>query len=238
MDASRVAFRQGADEVMLLYRRTREQMPAADEEIEDAFEEGVKPEFLVLPVEIEGNGGRLSVKCRRMQLGRIDSSGRPSPVPIEGSDFTIEVDTVITAIGQTAHFGEEMGCELDKRGRIIADSDTLITSREGVFAGGDVVTGPASVIEAIAAGRRAAEQIDIYLGGSGDIAETFAPAEEALPEGLKAEEEERRRVAVPKIDVDSRLRSTDEVELGYTPQLAIDEADRCLRCDLEEVEEE
>jgi NADPH-dependent glutamate synthase beta subunit-like oxidoreductase len=238
MDAARVAFRQGADEIMMLYRRTREQMPAADEEIEDAFDEGVKPEFLVLPVEIKGNGGKLSVKCRRMELGRIDSSGRPSPVPIEGSDFIIEVDSVITAIGQTPHFGEELGCELDKRGRILADSDTLTTSREGVFAGGDVVTGPASVIEAIAAGRRAAEQIDIYLGGSGDIEETFAPAEEALPEGLKEEEEERRRVAVPKIDVDSRLRSMDEVELGYTRQLAIEEADRCLRCDLEEVEEE
>jgi len=238
IDAARVAFRQGADEVLLLYRRTREQMPAADEEIEDAFEEGVKPEFLVLPVEIKGNGDKLAVKCRRMELGRIDSSGRPSPVPIEGSDFTIEVDAVITAIGQTAHFGEELGCELDKRGRILADSDTLMTSRERVFAGGDVVTGPASVIEAIAAGRLAAEQIDIYLGGSGDIEETFAPAEEALPEGLKEEEEERRRVAVPKIDVRRRLRSMKEVELGYSRKLAVEEADRCLRCDLEEAEEE
>ncbi|MCK5558690.1 MAG: FAD-dependent oxidoreductase, partial [Candidatus Hydrogenedentes bacterium] len=238
MDAARVAFRQGADEVLLLYRRTREQMPAADEEIEDAFAEGVKPEFLVAPVEIAENDGKMAVRCRRMMLGRIDSSGRPSPVPIEDSDFTVEVDKVITAIGQTPHFGEEMGCELDKRGWIRVGRDTLMTSCAGVFAGGDVVAGPASAIEAIAAGRRAAEQIDIYLGGSGDIEQVFAPVEEPLPQGLKEEEGERRRVAIPRVDVESRLRSNAQVELGYTRQLAIEEADRCIRCDLEEIEEE
>jgi len=238
MDSARVAFRQGADEVLLLYRRTREQMPAADEEIEDAFSEGVRPEFLVVPVEISEKNGKKAVKCRRMTLGRIDSSGRPSPVPIEGSDFVIEVDTVITAIGQNPHFGEEIGCELDRRGWIRVDQETVMTPRAGVFAGGDVVTGPASVIEAIAAGRRAAEQVDLYLGGAGSIEEVFAPVEEAPSEGVKEEEGERRRVAVPKVDVEARLRSMDEVELGYTPELAMEEADRCLRCDLEEVDEE
>ncbi len=239
MDAARVALRQGAEEVLLLYRRTREQMPAADEEVEDAFSEGVQPEFLVTPIEIGGANGKLSIKCRRMMLGRIDSSGRPSPVPIEGSEFTIEVDSLVPAIGYAPAVEETFGCELDKRGRIRADRDTLMTSLPGVFAGGDVVTGPASVIEAIAAGRRAAEQIDRYLGGSGNIEEVFAPTQEEPPEGVEEEEGERRRVAIPKISMETRIRSmTEEVDRGYTPELAVEEASRCLRCDLEEVEEE
>jgi len=238
LDAARVALRQGAAEVILLYRRTRAQMPASDEEIDDAFSEEVKPEFLVAPMRIDRSDGKLAVTCRRMKLGRIDSSGRPSPEPIEGSDFVLHVDTIITAIGQTPDIDKGIGLERDARGLIRVNPETMMTSREGVFAGGDAVTGPSYVIDAISSGRQAASQIDLFLGGTGNIEEVFAPVEEPIARQMREEEGERRRVQIPKLPKGSRIASMDEVELGYSPEMGIEEADRCLQCDLEELEEE
>ncbi|MBN1676010.1 MAG: NADH-quinone oxidoreductase subunit NuoF [Kiritimatiellae bacterium] len=233
MDAARAACRAGAESVRVLYRRTREDMPAAEEEVEEAMEEDVQLAFLVAPVRITHKNGHLSIECVRMRQGAMDRSGRRSPVPIEGSAFHIEADSVIMAVGQTPESLPEPDCAADRRGRIEVERQTLATSCPGVFAAGDVVTGPATVIEAVGAGRRAATAIDRYLGGDGDIDETLAPPEEGLGEGVMEEQEERRREVVPKRSAAERKKDKELVELGYPPERAVAEAKRCLRCDLE-----
>ena len=166
MDAARTALRLGAKEVLVLYRRTEAEMPARLEEIHHAKEEGVKFHFLVTPVRFLGRDGVLEqVECIRMELGPPDDSGRRRPVPIEGSEFTLPVDTAIIAIGNQPHPlvpRTTPGLEVNRWGTIVADEDGA-TSREGVFAGGDIVTGAATVISAMGAGKRAAAAIDRYL---------------------------------------------------------------------------
>jgi len=233
IDAARSALRLGARDVRIMYRRTREEMPASDEEIEEALREGVKLEFLAAPIRIERRSGSLELICTRMKLGAVDESGRRRPVPIAGEEFSLPFDTVVAAIGQVPEASEKFGLPLGRGNTLRVDDDTLATSREGVFAGGDAVTGPATVIEAVAAGRQAAVSIDKYLGGSGMIDETLAAPEEL--ETLPAlEEEEKHRVAMPTLSVGKRLCSFAEVELGLGEELAIEEAKRCLRCDLEQ----
>lgn len=236
MDGARMARRFGAGEVTILYRRTRAEMPAAPEEVEEALAEEVRIEFLAAPTAIEQSDGRLSVKCIRMALGAVDESGRPRPVPLAGSEFTLEVDAVITAVGQSVELLTAPGYEVDPRGRVQADKRSLQTSRPGVFAAGDVVTGPATVIEAIAAGRRAAISVDRYLGGSGDIEEVLAPAEDAEIAALE-EQEERARAEIGKRPAAERVGDFQDVELTMTEQAALAEAGRCLRCDLETFED-
>jgi NADH-quinone oxidoreductase subunit F len=233
IDASRSALRLGAKEATIIYRRTRDEMPAGEEEIEEALLEGVKIEFLAAPIRIERKNGAVELTCIRMELGAVDESGRRRPVPIEGNEFSLTFDTLIAAIGQVPEAPEKFGLPLGRGNIIQVDADTLATTREGVFAGGDVVTGPATVIEAIAAGRRAAVSVDKYLGGSGAIDETLAPPEEVetLP-GI--EEGEKRRISIPTLALGERLCSFAEVELGLREEVAIEEAKRCLRCDLEE----
>jgi glutamate synthase (NADPH/NADH) small chain len=170
MDAARTALRLGAEEVLVLYRRTEAEMPARLEEIHHAKEEGVKLHFLVTPVRFLGGNGVLEqVECIRMELGPPDDSGRRRPVPIEGSEFTLPVDTAIIAIGNQPHPlvpKTTPGLEVSRWGTIVADADGA-TSREGIFAGGDIVTGAATVISAMGAGRRAAAAIDRYLREKG-----------------------------------------------------------------------
>ncbi len=168
MDAARSALRLGAEEVYIVYRRGREQMPAREEEIENAEEEGIIFKLLTNPVEILGNdkGWVKGLKCIKMELGEPDESGRRRPVPIEGSEFEMEVDVVIMAIGQSANplvAGSASGLETNKWGYIVADEETGKTTKKGVFAGGDIVTGAATVISAMGAGRKAAKAIDEYL---------------------------------------------------------------------------
>ena len=237
MDGARTALRQGAQEVTILYRRRREDMPAADEEIEEALEEGIRIELLTTPVRIRQEDGRMVLECVRMRPGPVDGSGRPRPVPIEGSEFETCVDCAIMAIGQMPEEMPGLGCEFDSRGRARVDEMSLQSGRPGVFAAGDVVTGPASVVEAIAAGRQAAESVDRYLGGRGVIQEVLAPTEEPLPGGMLEEQEERPRVQVPKRSAEERLTKGDLVEMCYAEEAAVAEAGRCLRCDLEELEE-
>ncbi|MBW2631992.1 MAG: FAD-dependent oxidoreductase [Deltaproteobacteria bacterium] len=170
IDAARASLRLGAD-VQILYRRTRQEMPASVEEIKEALEETIAIEYLTAPVRI-GNG---TVECIRMKLDAPDASGRPRPVPVEGSQYTVECDTVIMAIGQLAD-AASLGLAANGNGTVIVDSESLAISHDGMFAAGDAVTGPSSIIEAIAQGRRAAMSIDVYLGGNGII-----DTEEDLP---------------------------------------------------------
>ncbi|MDP6824739.1 MAG: FAD-dependent oxidoreductase, partial [Dehalococcoidales bacterium] len=168
IDAARVSLRLGAKQVTIVYRRTRAEIPASTEEVEAALEEEIEILFLAAPVSIGREGKRLKLTCQRMALGEPDTSGRRRPVPIKGSEFTTEFDSIIAAIGQVPDIPSEFNLELGRGNTIQTKKETLATSAKGVWAGGDAISGPASVIEAIAAGRKAASSIDQYLGGTGD----------------------------------------------------------------------
>jgi len=262
VDAARVAIRQKeVRSVMLLYRRTAQDMPAYAEEVEAALEEGIRLETLVSPtsiryikaaeaegvkvetfvepVKIDARNGRLAdIKCIRNRLGDVDSSGRRRPVPIPGTEFTIALDTLIVAIGERPDSDclASMGLELDKGGRLRVDGKTLCTNRKGVFAGGDLVTGPNTVVDAIAAGRKAAEVIDRYFRGK-ELVEppkVKLPAVFIEPTVVSDEElEDAARVEPAMLDAKSRVKSFAEVERPFSVEQATREARRCLRCDLE-----
>jgi NADH-quinone oxidoreductase subunit F len=236
IDASRTALRLGAKDVTILYRRTRDEMPASEEEIDEALREGVKIEYLVAPNRISRNNGNLRLHCARMHLGRIDAGGRRRPEATPGSEFDRDCDTIIAAVGQSFIVSEKMQTELKfERGVLHVDPDTLSTDRAGVFAAGDVVSGPASVIEAIASAKRAAISIDQYLGGKGLVEEKGGPTKEEAPMPTAAEEEtEKHRPPMAMLSARKRLKGFKLVELGFSEAQAIEEAKRCLRCDLEE----
>ncbi len=232
IDAARCALRLGSD-VTIVYRRSREEMPARDEEIADAEDEGVKITYLTNPSRIIGDDKVQSMECVRMELGEQDESGRRRPVPVEGSEFILDVDTVILAVGQQSALGflEGSGIEID--GNWIKVDGNGRTNVEGVFAAGDAVTGPATVIDAIAGGKKAAEAIDSYLRGA-PLPESEDEEKEKIGiEDIKAripglEKKERRKIA--KIPIERRRDSFEVVELGFTEEDAIEEAKRCLRC--------
>jgi glutamate synthase (NADPH/NADH) small chain len=170
MDAARTALRLGAEDVYIVYRRSKKELPARIEEVHHAEEEGIKFHFLTLPVEILGNedGWVCGMRCQRMELGEPDESGRRRPIPIPGSEFDLEVDMVIVAIGTGANPlipSTTPDLKTNKWGYIVADSETGATSKKGVYAGGDIVTGSATVILAMGAGRKAAQAIHKYLMG-------------------------------------------------------------------------
>jgi glutamate synthase (NADPH/NADH) small chain len=174
MDAARTALRLGAKEVRVVYRRTREEVPARAEETVRAEEEGIIFDFLILPARILGNerGDVTGMECIRMRLGEPDESGRRKPFPVEGSNFVVQVDMVVNAIGTAANpivARSATGVQRDKRGYFKVDEKTCATSRKGIFAGGDIVRGSATVISAIGDGKRAARAIDRYLSSSGSL---------------------------------------------------------------------
>jgi len=229
IDVARCALRLGS-EVTIFYRRSRKEMPARMEEVEEAEEEGVKIEYLVTPTRFIGKNGKVAgMECIRMKLGAPDETGRPRPIPIEGSEFTVDADTVILAIGQSSEldFLEGSGVET-QRGRIVTDSQGM-TTQSGIFAGGDAVTGPATVAEAVGMGRRAAIAIDRYLRGEP------LPKEEEI-KTIKFEEiprdklpkEKKARTRVSKIPLERRKESFDEVRMGLSREEAMEEAGRCL----------
>ncbi len=234
MDASRTALRLGAREVKILYRRSRDEMPASDEEIQEALEEGVKIEYLTAPTKMSRQDGHIKVECVRMQLGKMDDSGRRKPEPVPGSRFEEDFNTVIMATGQIPKIPEKMEVRVKTGGVLHTDPDTSKTDLRGVFAGGDVVSGPSSVIECIAAGRQAAIAIDRYLEGKGLIEEKLAAPEDvsALPEMVE-EEGEKHRSKMPALSLKKRVRGFSLVERGFSETIAREEAQRCLRCDLE-----
>ena len=232
IDAARCALRTDANEVVIIYRRTREEMPAAVEEIEEALEEGIKIEFLVNPQKITP-ADKLQVECIRMKLGKPDDSGRRRPVPIEGSEFILELDRLIIAIGQRSTIPKEFAVEQDRRGFVNSDERTTETSKKGVFAAGDVSSGPASVIKAIAGGRNAAASIDQYLGGDGQIDQKYIPDEENSPWiGRRENFAYKNRAKMETRPGDERKKDFDQVELGFDEETALKEAARCMRCQL------
>jgi NADH-quinone oxidoreductase subunit F len=233
MDAARSAKRLGAKEVHVIYRRTKEDMPAIREEIREAEREGIKITCLAAPVAILGEGGRVrALKCTKMRPGDFDKSGRRRPVPVEGGEFTLDVDVVIAAIGQTVE-KEALpgGLELSPAGTIVAEEKSLATNLPGVFAGGDCVSGPDTVITAIAAGKKAAAAIDKYLGGDGIVVPQVQVERKRTAPVI---EEKTERVKAPTLPVEERLKGFAEVELGYSAEQAVAEAARCLRCDVRE----
>jgi len=233
IDAARTSLRLGAESVTIVYRRTRAEMPAAEEEVEAALAEGIKIEFLTNPTKAAGDGKKLNVELVRMGLGKIDQSGRPRPVAIKGSEYTVACDTLIKAIGQESDTPKTFDVKTGRGGRIEAKPDSLETTKPGVYAGGDVVTGPASVIEAITDGRKAAMAIDKYLGGNGDIAEVLIPQEET-PKYVPPEiDHDEFRPELLEMAVGKRISCFALAELGWADKDGIKETERCLRCDLE-----
>lgn len=231
IDCARVALRVGSKEVTIVYRRTRAEMPAAPEEVEAAVHEGVKIVFLAAPNKITRRDSKLDMECIKMRLGEPDSSGRRSPVRIPGSEYIEEFDNIIAGIGQVSDIPPKFNLALN-RGNIKVSDITLETSVKGVFAGGDIATGPASVIGAIAQGRLAASSIDKYLGGKGVIDEALAPVEALEPWfGEEAGFSEKRQPKMPELDLAGRTGNFKEVEFGYSQTAAVEEARRCYKCD-------
>ena len=235
IDAARSAIRIGADKVTILYRRTRAEMPARNEEIEDALEEGIGIEFLMAPMEVVAENGNVSgLKCLRMELGQPDDSGRRRPVPIEGSEFVVPCDIIIPAIGQRVNPSFLKGSgeiELTKWNTIIADPVSCETSRKGIFAGGDAQSGPWIAIGAVAAGRQAAESIRRYIDGD-DLKAGRDPIEEPqknfnpIPDKIKLLPREH----MARIPIKDRLAGFTEVEKGFSEEQALTEAGKCLNC--------
>jgi heterodisulfide reductase subunit A-like polyferredoxin len=239
IDAARTAVRLHALKVTILYRRTREEMPADADEIEAALQEGVEIQYLAAPVKvIAENGAPSAIECIRMKLGEPDESGRRRPVAIAGSEFTIAADTLIPAVSQSVdrRLAELFGLETTQWNTIAADEVTMATSRKGVFAGGDVVIGPSSVIDAIAHGKRAAKGINNYLAGEPLDKGLQKPSERANPlsdediKRLKKKLEETGRVPQAERPITERLKDFREVEHTYTAEEAQREARRCLNC--------
>jgi len=238
MDASRTAVRLGAANVRVLYRRSRREMPCLMSEVEAAEQEGITLETLVAPVQLQrSEDGRLRLMCVRMELGPPDESGRARPVPISDSEFVVVADTVIAAIGQSVESGS-MGQESPERTRwgIAANPVTLETNLVGVFAGGDAVTGADLAIRAVAAGKLAAVSIDQFLNGrpvQGDPEMVTVLMtrmdEEELAEFFR-QIEETPRAPMPELPIAERAHNFKEVEQGFSDEMAIREASRCMNC--------
>ncbi len=229
IDSAMVARRLGGRQVAILYRRSREEMPADSWEIEEAEEEGIAFQFLTTPTRVLGeNGQATGLQCLRMELGKPDESGRRRPVPIPGSEFTVEADTVIVAIGQVLEVGS---WKLEVGNWIAVDPLTLATDVPGVFAGGDAVTGPATVIEAIAAGKRAAESIARYLRGEDVVAgrALWPPDISGIEYYTPPIVEPEARAPMPKLSLAERV-GFAETNLGFSEEEAVAEAERCISC--------
>jgi len=237
IDSARVARRVGGQEVTVLYRRSRAEMPAEPWQVQEAEAEGINFHYLAAPVQALGQetaqqcrGGLTGLECIRIELGEPDESGRRRPVPMAGSEFILACDTLLAAIGQTVDTPFE-GLSLARTGIYIADPVTLQTNVPGVFAGGDAVSGPASVIEAIAAGQRAAESILRYLRGE-DLAlgrTTDGPDLSAIEYYAPEQPMRRPRAQMPRLPLAQRS-GFAEVDLGFTQEQAEAEAERCLFC--------
>lgn len=234
IDCARSSLRLGAREVYIIYRRTLKEMPAGELEVSMAEEESIKILYLTSPVRILGDVGSnvKAIECIKNKLGEPDASGRRRPEPVPGSEFTLPVDMVIAAIGQAPDAGfvtEKSGVEFTKWGTVIVDPESFTTSRAGVFAGGDFITGPRNVIEVIGDGRKAARAIDKYLSGGKERRYEYTlmeknpvrkdPGYEAVP-----------RQEQDSVEMGARWDIEKEVELGFSKENAAKEANRCLLC--------
>src|SRR4030043_203057 len=234
IDAARTASRLGTKEVTIAYRRTRAEMPAQEEEIEEAEHEGIKMEYLTAPTRLLIENGQIKgMECIRMELGDIDESGRPRPAPVPGSEFKIEADTIIPAISQSSDLSflsQRDGIKTTRWGGIETDPFTLETSVKGIFAGGDVGTGPQTYIDAMGAGRKAAISIDRYFWGEDLRAgrEEEGPQKDYVQIDIDGVEY-RERASMTALSLEER-RSFNEVNLGLREEDVIREAERCLQC--------
>jgi heterodisulfide reductase subunit A-like polyferredoxin len=235
MDAVRTAIRTGSKDVFILYRRSRAEMPAAPEEIEEALEEGIKMEFLVAPKRVVGEGGKVTgIECTRMELGEPDASGRRRPIEIKGSEFVVPCDALIPAIGQEADLGfvtPESGVAINKWKNFDVDGVTFATNVPGVFAGGDVVTGPQTVVKAVFAGKEAAVSIDRYLQGE-DMAAGRAKdwTKDLADKADVSAVPKAPRAKYPHMKPEERRTTFQEVGIGFDEEEAVREAQRCLAC--------
>jgi len=235
IDAARSALRIGADNVSILYRRTHAEMPAREEEIEDALEEGIDIQFLMAPVEVvESDGKVVGLKCIEMKLGEPDDSGRRRPVPVKGSEFVVDTDVIIPAIGQktdTTFLKDTKDIELDRWNNIKVDPISFQTTKKGVFAGGDAQTGASIAIAAVAAGKEAAVSIKRYLDGK-DLTKGREPIE--LPQKdfypIKEDIQKVKRAKMSRILMEERKAGFTEVELGLSEEAAVADAKKCLNC--------
>ena len=232
LDASRTCLRLGSRKVTIIYRRTVEEMPVERAELEEAEEEGVKIRYLTTPTEFIGNenGNVKKVRCIEMELGDLDESGRRSPLPIENSEFELNADTVISAIG---YIPEEetlkpMGISTKDLNRVIVDK-TSATNLKNVFACGDVVSGPSSLIEAIASGKKTARSVHCYFRNISEEPEKYYGSG-ALSEKMIQLIPKEKRQKMPILSTEDRINNFNEVELGYTMEQAMKEAERCLKC--------
>lgn len=232
MDAARTSVRLGAKRVMVIYRRTEEEMPAEEIEIHEAKEEGVEFHFLLAPVEIAGENGRAkSIRCQRMKMGEPDASGRRRPVPIEGEEVTIEIDTVIAAIGQKIDASGLEVLGLSRRGTIEYDENTFQTDIPGVFTGGDAATGPDIAIAAVGQGKKAADVISGYLKGAiVPVREEFYVKQENLTKDDFKDKELKERIEFRVMEPEIRKTNFLEIAERYSEEEARTEASRCLEC--------
>lgn len=241
MDCVRSALRMGVKDVHLVYRRTRNEMPADEEEIEAAEKEGVIFHYLTHPRRILSENGRVTgLELIRMELGKPGDDGRRRVSPVDGSEFILETDTVVPAIGQqvdNACVNPDDGITFDKWGMIKAHRQTLMTRRRGVFAGGDCVTGPATLIQAMAQGQQAADSIDDYLtygrvrfSSRDRMSELIKSIRQIDSQGVEIPVKHEYRVQIEELDPDERKRIFEEVEKPISVQDAYHEAGRCMRC--------
>ncbi|MEJ2721518.1 MAG: FAD-dependent oxidoreductase [bacterium] len=241
IDAARMALRLNeVDEVTILYRRTRDEMPAFAEEIEAADQEGIRINTLVTPVRIVSDGGRLAgLECIRNELGEADDSGRRRPVPIEGTEHVVPLDTLIVAIGEDSGIdaitpAKSSRLEITAWNTIKVNSATMQTNRPGVFAAGDVVRGPNTVVEAIADGKKAAAIIERFLKKEPLVQPATRNVPRVYVEPIFDEEAlNAARSETPRAPAEWRKRNFAEVEVALSQSEARREALRCLRCDLE-----
>ncbi|MGI6684545.1 MAG: NADH-quinone oxidoreductase subunit NuoF [Bacillota bacterium] len=232
IDAARCAARVGAKDVHIIYRRTKEDMPAMREEIREAENEGIQIHTQLASKRVLGENGKVTaLECVRMRGGNFDMSGRRKAIPIEGSEIIMPVDMVIVAVGQTLKRGflKGTGVQIIEPGMIGVTPKTYLTSVEGIFSAGDCITGPSTVVEAIKGGKEAAANIDRYLGGDGDVIPKIVVERKLSGEIM---EKEQPRYPINVLPLEERLKGFAEVELGYSEEEAIKEACRCLRCDV------
>jgi NADPH-dependent glutamate synthase beta subunit-like oxidoreductase len=229
IDSGRAALRLGAREATVIYRRTRAEMPAGRDEIEEALQEGVEIIFLAAPVKISRIEGRLKLTCTRMELGEPDASGRRKPVPMKDSEFSMDFDSVIAAVGQVPDIPSQLGLKARRDRTLGVDFNTQATDRRGAWAGGDVVTGPATVIAAIAAGKRAAVSIDSYLKGGAEAEEKDKATLQPFLRFSKKCLERTSKAKMPKLSVSERRINVEDA-LGLGLKEVETEANRCFNC--------
>ncbi|MFQ5499536.1 MAG: FAD-dependent oxidoreductase [Candidatus Zixiibacteriota bacterium] len=225
-DVARSAIRLGATSVVILYRRTREEMPAYDSEIDEAIAERIELQFLCIPSAVSRTAQGIEVTIQRMKLGNPDESGRRAPVPVEGDSDQLIVDHLFSAIGQRVE--AVAGLEVTEAGTLRTDAKTLATSQPGLFAGGDNITGPSSVVAAVEAGRLAAQSIDRYLGGNGELPSYNI----RTSSDLAAESDTSLSLETAPCLKNTQESGFEEIEQAYSESVAVGQASRCSRCDL------